>query len=136
MSDLFEGLQALHANAFPKTCACCGMVFTDQAHYIAGTVPVAADKSGFKSMLDDDEHDVLGWFRNCKCGSTLLTYHLDRRDMSAQGLKRREKFAALQQRLLAVGWTAEEARQALLAVVQRGEVTAHLQQALKQARSD
>ncbi|MCJ8167860.1 hypothetical protein [Atopomonas sediminilitoris] len=132
MNELFEGLKALTADTFPKTCACCGAVFADQAQYIAGTVPIDPAKTGFKALYDDDDQASVGWFRNCKCGSTLLTYHLDRRDVSERGLRRRERFAELQQRLSVLGWGADEAREALLGVVLRGEVNPRLREALQQ----
>jgi len=88
---LFDDLVALENNSFPKKCETCGIVyecvedFTKKTEHING-------RSGLKSSEDDDGKTILECFRNCECGSTLLDFFADRRDMSAKGEKRRQAF--------------------------------------------
>ena len=59
-------------------------------------------------------------FRNCPCGSTLMDYFATRRDMSAAGRARREKFEELLNYLIQSGLDAEVAHAELIKAT-RGE---------------
>lgn len=117
---LFEGLQELAAGTFPKVCANCGRVYENLEQFLAKTIPIAPDRSGLKSTLDDDDRPVVELFRNCVCGSTLMDFCRSRRDESAEGLRRRETFGRMLALLIKRGITAEAARTELLKVAHGG----------------
>ena len=79
-----------------------------------------ADHSGLKQSLDDDGSAIVEVFRNCVCGSTLLEVFYDRRDQSPNGLKRRQRFGELLDKLVADGVAHDRARAELLKLV-RGQ---------------
>jgi hypothetical protein len=116
----FAGLRELAESAFPKRCPSCGRVYETAAAFIAETRPVQADRSGLKESVDDEGAPLVELYRNCVCGSTLMDYFSDRRDLSAAGLARRRKFDALLEYLVEQGLERETARGELLKVL-RGE---------------
>lgn len=116
---LFSGLQALVDTAFPKHCGNCGRTYKTAADYARATRSIFG-KSGFKSVIDDDNNRVIELFRNCECGSTLMDCFRDRRDTSEVGLRRREKFGALVLTLVEKGISTEMARMELLKLVRGG----------------
>lgn len=118
-TSLFADLQALVNTAFPKKCSSCGRNFDTADDFVRQTDAIRG-KSGLKSAVDDDGRPVVELFRNCPCGSTLMDAFRDRRDASEAGLRRRAKFGALIERLVARGVTPETARAELLKVL-RGQ---------------
>lgn len=118
--ELFRSLQALEEATFPKVCRNCGQAYADSEEFLAATRQVRADHSGLKASIDDDGSAIVEVFRNCVCGSTLLEVFYDRRDQSANGLKRRQRFGELLDKLLADGVDFQVARTELLKVV-RGQ---------------
>ncbi|WP_374246727.1 oxidoreductase [Zoogloea sp.] len=118
--DLFRSLQALEEATFPKVCRNCGQAYADAAEFLAATRQVRADHSGLKQSLDDDGSAIVEVFRNCVCGSTLLEVFYDRRDQSPNGLKRRQRFGELLDKLVADGVAHDRARAELLKLV-RGQ---------------
>lgn len=119
-STLFEGLTELAQGAFPKRCANCGRLYETAADYLLETRPITEKISGFKETLDDDGSVIVEVFRNCVCGSTLMDVFNNRRDVSAAGLHRRQRFGELQEYLVSAGLESEVARGELLKVL-RGE---------------
>ncbi len=118
--ELFAGLNALAESSFPKKCANCGRSFETAEAFLLETQGVNESSSGLKQSVDDDGRQIVEAFRNCPCGSTLMDFFSDRRDLSEAGLKRREKFEKLLIFLVDNGLDRETARQELLKVV-RGE---------------
>lgn len=110
----FEGLQALAASAFPKHCTYCGRVFSDAAEFMRQTRSVRQDITGLKQSFDDDSVAIVEAYRNCLCGSTLMDFFSDRRDISEAGVRRRELFDKLLPHLQDKGRTRAEARAHLL----------------------
>ncbi len=108
-TTLFDELLALESCAFPKKCQTCGRTyqcveeFTSKTHAING-------KSGLKAAEDDNGSTVLELFRNCICGSTLLDFFADRRDLSEQGTKRRQIFEKILTHLTNQGLDRSKAR--------------------------
>lgn len=119
-STLFEGLKALAHDAFPKRCGTCGRLYETAEEYLAATQPVRAEISGLKQARDDDGMVIVEVFRNCLCGSTLLDFFNNRRDVSEAGLRRRRHFGELLDYLVAQGLEFDVARNELLKVL-RGE---------------
>ena len=76
--------------------------------------------SGLKQSMDDIDNTIVEVYRNCPCGSTLMDFFSDRRDISDSGLRRREKFAELLAYLIEKGWETQLARTELIKVL-RGE---------------
>lgn len=107
--DLFEGLQALSDSAFPKKCGNCGRVYASPEDFFNHSRPIN-DRSGLKNSLDDEDTPIVELFRNCECGSTLMDFFEDRRDMSPKGLKRREVFGKMLTLLEKKGLPLEKAR--------------------------
>ena len=116
---LFFGLQALVDSAFPKHCGNCGRAYDSAVDYARATRSIFG-KSGFKAAVDDDNNRVIELFRNCECGSTVMDSFRDRRDTTAAGLRRREKFGALILTLVEKGIPTEMARLELLKLVRGG----------------
>ncbi len=117
--DLFNGLKALSDASFPKKCSFCGEEYATVEEYVQKTEDVSG-KSGLKKGYDDDDKPIVELFRNCICGSTLMDCFNDRRDVSDDGLKRRELFGKLMRMLTDKGIDVAVARSELLKVL-KGE---------------
>jgi len=118
--QLYEGLVALSDGIFPKKCSNCGRIYKTAEDYIRETEPVHRG-SGLQSFeYSKDGHPIVHLYRNCVCGSTLLTFFNDRRDKSEQGLKYRAMFDQLLQKIVGKGLESKNARLELLKVM-RGE---------------
>lgn len=114
---LFDGLRALSESTFPKNCTVCGKVYETVAEFVKDTEGLRRN-SGLKSSLDDDDRSIVELFRNCACGSTLMSSFSDRRDISPAGLKRRVLFGQLLTMLTNKGVDAVRARSELLKFIQ------------------
>ena len=117
--ELYQGLQALSDLSFPKICNTCGKRYETVEEFISQTETIRKS-TGLKEDLDDDDQVIVGLFRNCKCGSTLMDEFSNRRNLSKVGLERRKKFGELINKLSSKGIPAETARFELLKVM-RGE---------------
>jgi DNA-directed RNA polymerase subunit N (RpoN/RPB10) len=106
----------LQLEAFPKQCRSCGKVYADEKQFLAETSAAAHVPSDIRSVHDDEsEQNVyLEVFRNCTCGSTLMELFHSRRDLSEQGLTRRQLFDSMLNILLEAGHDRQEARAILL----------------------
>jgi predicted nucleic acid-binding Zn-ribbon protein len=100
---LLAGLKALAESSFPKRCANCGAVYQDVDDYVRRTAPVSAARSGLKQSSDDDGHTIVELFRNCTCGSTLMDFFDNRRDLTDAGARRRQRFDELRDYLASTG---------------------------------
>ena len=118
--QLFRGLETLAASAFPKHCANCGRVFMTAEAFLQETNAISEQHSGLKEGDDDDGRRIVEAFRNCPCGSTLMSLFNDRRDASPAGLLRRQRFGEMLDFLIAHGIDRDTARAELIKVV-RGE---------------
>lgn len=116
-NDLYHGLRALAESSFPKHCPSCGRCYETAEQFLAETQGTNTQMSGLKAAVDDDGNIVVEVFRNCHCGSTLLDYFSDRRDMSEAGQQRRRKFEELLEYLVSRGVAKEMARAELLKVL-------------------
>lgn len=123
--QLFQGLRALAASAFPKRCANCGRVFATAETFLQETRAINERHSGLKEGNDDDGRRVIEAFRNCPCGSTLMSFFNDRRDVSPAGMQRRQRFGEMLELLAAHGVDRDTARAELIKVL-RGEDSALL----------
>ena len=110
---LFANLTALAESAFPKCCNSCGRIYPDAKSFIEQTDAIRGH-SGLKASEGDDGEEIVELFRNCICGSTLLDFFNDRRDLSEQGRLRRERFGDSLAYLVSKGVPRLEAREALL----------------------
>jgi hypothetical protein len=119
---LVAGLKALAEASFPKRCANCGAVYDDVHDYARRTAPISPTRSGLKQSRDDDGSTIVELFRNCACGSTLMDFFSDRRDLSEAGARRRHRFAELLAYLVSAGLDGVVARDELLKVM-RGEAS-------------
>jgi hypothetical protein len=115
-SGLFDGIRALAESAFPKRCGTCGRTFEDAKEFLLETQRIGG-KTGFKQSVDDDDLPILEIYRNCPCGSTLMDFFSDRRDLSDRGLARRQQFEDLLNQLAAQGMERGLARAELLKVL-------------------
>lgn len=119
-SFLYDGLRELAESTFPKRCSACGRVFETAADFVSETETVGRGGSGLKQSVDDDGNPIVELFRNCVCGSTLMGFFSDRRDLTERGLQRRKRFGELMDYLVAQGMDRDLAREELKKVV-RGE---------------
>ncbi len=111
--SLFDDLVELEQNSFPKKCETCGKVYESADDFVQKTEGIMG-KSGFKSSEGDDGNTILEVFRNCTCGSTLLDFFADRRDMSKKGEYRRKAFDKVLTHLMENGIEREVARTELI----------------------
>ncbi len=118
--NLFKGLKSLSDSSFPKRCGNCGRTFETTKQYLKETETLASG-SGLKASFDDDDQPILEVYRNCICGSTLMDFFSDRRDLSEKGLKRRELFQKILNFLENKGVAPGEGRKALLEFMRTGE---------------
>ena len=118
--QLYEGLVAFSDGLFPKKCSNCGRVYKTAEDYIKETEPVHRG-SGLQSFdYSKAGKPVVHLYRNCVCGSTLLTLFNDRRDKSEQGQKYRVMFDELLRKIVSKDIDPKNARLELLKVM-RGE---------------
>jgi hypothetical protein len=120
LGEFLNGLRELAESAFPKRCPTCGRTFESAAEFVAQTQPVRASHSGVKAAQDDNGVALLEIYRNCPCGSTLMDFFSERRDVSGKGLQRRQRFGELFDYLVSTGMDKAVARAELLKVM-RGE---------------
>ena len=105
----------LQAEAFPKQCRNCGKVYANEQQFLAETSAAAHASSDIRPERDNDDSNVyLEVFRNCSCGSTLMELFHSRRDLTEQGLTRRQLFDSMLGILLEAGHDRQEARAILL----------------------
>lgn len=106
----------LQVEAFPKQCRNCGKVYADEQQFLAETSAAAHASSDIRPVRDDDgdSNVYLEVFRNCACGSTLMELFHSRRDLTEQGLTRRQLFDSMLTILLEAGHDRQEARAILL----------------------
>ena len=121
-SGFYQGLQALADSSFPKQCNHCGEIYDSVEDFIKKTKHLKPEISGLKQSMDDDESVIVELYRNCECGSTLLDFFTDRRDMSDQGEDRRRQFGELLNKLTDSGLAEVIARVELIKIL-RGEVS-------------
>ncbi len=114
-SSLYKDLQALSNLSFPKECATCGKRYETVDEFIFETQ--ALTKSSGLKEEEDGGQIIVELFRNCICGSTLMDEFGNRRDHSLAGIKRREKFSELLERLTGKGILYETARRELIKVM-------------------
>lgn len=123
MSDdhaIYEGLLALLEGEFPKTCPKCGTIYATMEAFVDGTSPVRQGSGLMGYDTDADGLQQVVMMRNCRCGSTMGTFCMDRRDHTNAGLRRRSMFHHLLTQLQERGVDALRARNELLAFL-RGE---------------
>ncbi len=118
--NLFKGLKALSDSSFPKRCGNCGRTFETTEQYLKETEGLAKG-SGLKASFDDDDQPILEVYRNCICGSTLMDFFSDRRDLSEKGVKRRDIFQKILTFMEKKGVPPSEGREALLTFMRTGE---------------
>ena len=106
---IFDQLVELEHCSFPKKCETCGAVYKSVDDFVTKTEKVNG-KHGLKAAAEDDGSVILEVFRNCPCGSTLLDFFADRRDISETGLKRRAAFQKVLDHLVENGIELETAR--------------------------
>jgi len=115
-SSLYQGLKAIWDTEFPKTCPRCGRVYGSFEEYLMDTQALP-NSSGLMGYDIGDPGQQVGLFRNCACGTTVMAFCHDRRDLSETGNKRRQLFGELMNRLVDTGDSAMEARQKLLSAL-------------------
>lgn len=115
-SSLYQGLKAIWDTEFPKTCPKCARVYQSFEEYLVDTYSLE-HSSGLMGYDIGQEGQQVGLFRNCACGTTIMAFCHDRRDLSEAGNKRRELFGELMNRLVDAGISAQEARQKLLSAL-------------------
>lgn len=118
--DFFKGLQALSDSSFPKKCGNCGRIFQTTEQYLEETQALSSG-SGLKASYDDSDQSILEVYRNCICGSTLMDFFSDRRDLSEKGLKRREIFQKILNFMETKGVSMQEGREELLKFMRNGK---------------
>ena len=117
--DLYLGLQALADSAFPKQCKDCDRIYETAEDFIRRTINLQDETSGLQQAAFDSSV-IVELYRNCECGSTLLDFFTDRRDISSYGLERRIKFGELLIKLTEMGIPSVDAQVEMIKVL-RGE---------------
>jgi DNA-directed RNA polymerase subunit N (RpoN/RPB10) len=106
----------LQVESFPKKCSSCGRLYQDEMEFLAHTTPVSHAPSSIRAVAQEDgSNDLyLEVFRNCACGSTLMEFFHSRRDLSEEGITRRQLFESMLKILQDAGQSRQQARAALL----------------------
>jgi hypothetical protein len=131
-SELFAGLKTLAESAFPKHCKSCGRTFETVEQFLHETQKIQGNRSGLKQSVDDNDIPIVELYRNCPCGSTLMDFFSDRRDLSPAGLQRRERFGKVLDQLIARGIERTVAHAELLKML-RGEKSELIESLRKKA---
>ena len=126
LSDLYKVLQPFEEHSFPKECPKCGKVYVSLLDLICQSYNTVRS-SGLAVVKGEETKPIIGLFRNCTCGTTLFVFCKNRRDVSEQGIRRRETFDQLLKMFEAAGVDALVARQELLKIL-RGEESELLRQ--------
>lgn len=113
------GLRAVVDDDFPKTCRNCGRTYQTIGEFIRDTVSTTQG-AGLKQGFTDDEQAIVELFRNCQCGSTLMSPVQSRRGSSDLASECREQFDTLVAQMAAAGKTHESAREDLRQVITGG----------------
>ena len=129
-SSLYRGLKAIWDTEFPKTCPKCGRVYQSFEEYLVDTFGLE-ESSGLMGYDIGQPMQQIGLFRNCACGTTIMAFCHDRRDLSEMGNKRRELFGELMNRLIDAGASAQEARQKLLTALRTAPGVDEFQKAVQ-----
>lgn len=122
LEGLYDGLKEIWNTEFPKTCPKCGRVYESINDYLAATAAPGNHTGLMDIEANESEHQV-GLFRNCECGSTLMTFCQDRRDFTDAGQRRRELFGDLLERLTKAGIEHELAHRQLLLALKTGKLS-------------
>ena len=122
--EIYEGLQALQADSFPKQCRTCGALYKTEKDFIHRTRRLFRS-TGLLSHREG-ETSLVHLYRNCRCGSTLLEPFQDRRDQSEAGLARRKKFQRVLDQLVSSGWDETIAREEMQKIL-RGQKSSLLE---------
>ena len=98
---------------FPKACPSCGRVYENFDDYLKRTLP-PSDAQAKAAAESQSQKRNIEFFRICPCGSPVVVAADNRRDTTLAGQQRRDLFEELQRRLIASGFSREEAREKLL----------------------
>ncbi|HEY5792756.1 MAG TPA: hypothetical protein VIS74_05615 [Chthoniobacterales bacterium] len=121
LDGIYAGLNAIWNTEFPKPCPRCGRVYESIQEYLSATA-APSNSTGLMDLEAGDSERQVGLFRNCSCGSTLMAFCRDRRDLSEAGQRRRELFGQLLQQLAEAGLPGETARLQLLRALKTGKL--------------
>ncbi len=109
----FSDVEELEELDFPKSCKKCGRVYENFDDYLRRTTaPEEGSTNG--SAKSPEARRALEFHRICQCGAPVVVESDNRRDLTAKGLRRRQAFGELQERLIDAGMPREEARGQLL----------------------
>jgi hypothetical protein len=111
---LVDGLQAIANEQFPRSCKSCGRFYESPKQYFEDADPPATSNGLQETSRDKQGRPGLQLFRHCPCGSTLLEFFKERRDLSPAGKRRREKFGEVMNVMTKAGLEFEIAQQELL----------------------
>lgn len=100
------------SSSFPKKCRTCLKSYKDLSDFFENTEQVPGS-TGLAEFRASQNSNVVGVFRNCECGSTMLVACRDRRDLSEAGEERRKNFDKVLDCLEKMGLDREQARQEL-----------------------
>ena len=106
-----EKLECHDRERFPKKCGNCGRAYTDMRSFLSQT----SSLPGNQDLIDYAvKIPTLVLYRNCVCHSTMIVHCKNRRDTSAEGLRRRAIFDILTVLLNKDGFPSDLSRFALL----------------------
>ncbi|MDD2761451.1 MAG: hypothetical protein PHH11_14320 [Methylomonas sp.] len=101
--DSLKGLIALPLK-FPRKCNNCGREYVSETDFLLQTRDMSSGRSSLKQAEDERGQVIVEVYRNCVCGSTMMDMFQSRRDVSEEGIRRREEY----DRLSALGKTHAE----------------------------
>lgn len=116
---VYEGLNSLAGEQFPKKCATCGRVYANIEEFLMQTQCLIRSHGLDESK--DDANKRVYLYRNCACGTTLMEPFRDRRDFSPRGDMFRQKFDRILDMLAEAGLERDVARQELRKIFRGGK---------------
>jgi len=102
LESVEQKLEKHYASAFPKKCRTCGKVYNSKDEYISETESVRKNNGVVFDEVGLQE------FRNCTCGSTLVVWTKDRRDLTSYGVERRQLFDECLKKLTDIWLTSKK----------------------------
>ena len=115
---LAQGIRELVESSFPKPCSNCGRLFVSAEQFLSETRDLPTTHDNLIDQVEAHEQSLVDVFRNCTCGSVLMTEFSERRNLTPKGRKRRATFARMLKILEKKGVSTELAKSELIKATQ------------------
>lgn len=77
---LAQGIRVLIESSFPKICSNCGRLFVSAEQFLSETKDLPITHANLIDVVEASGNSLVDVFRNCDCGSVLMTEFSERRN--------------------------------------------------------